>query len=245
MHHMVATGVAEYLLADLLLLAQPGSEDVLDALVLERCDGLLADHASIGHDADPVDGEATTQAADQRHHRRDIRRVAGPQLAADRAAVLVEDQPDDHLLEIRAMVLAVASLADGLAAGALEVQARRIEQHHRKTREKVATLRKELFLDQILRATRTEWQAVLLIRLRKRLAQPGHRPVEMLQVGHFIIATHIIPAPFLGSSVGARIHEPVDHRKTHDTLQIEAKPAVSHEIAQAARNPALLPQPTK
>src|SRR5262245_21591343 len=47
--------------------------------------------------------------SDDRQQGGDIGGVAGPQLAAQRPAVLIHDQPDDHLMEIRAVVFRMAA----------------------------------------------------------------------------------------------------------------------------------------
>ena len=56
------------------------------AVLLQRLDRLLADHAPIGHDADPADPEAGSEAIGHGNQCRHVGRVAGQQLAADRPA---------------------------------------------------------------------------------------------------------------------------------------------------------------
>src|ERR1700716_1697626 len=65
----------------------------------------------------------SAQPVDDRQQGGDIGGVAGPQLAAQRPAVLIHDQPDDDLMEIRAVVFRMAATTKLLAAPSLEGQA--------------------------------------------------------------------------------------------------------------------------
>jgi hypothetical protein len=64
----------------------------------------------------PGDGEALPQAVDRRRQRRRVGGVARLRLGADRPAVAVDDEAEDPLLEIGAVVLGIAALAERLAA---------------------------------------------------------------------------------------------------------------------------------
>ena len=130
MHDPIATSPGQDLVLDLVLRSHPSAQDVLPAslLLLQLLDRLLADHAPIGHDADLGDPEPAAEPIDYRDERRDIGRVARPQLTTDRSPLTVEHGPNDHLLEIRPMVLAVATLTDRLSPFSLEVDGGRIEE---------------------------------------------------------------------------------------------------------------------
>ena len=91
--------------------------------------------------------------------RRDVGGVAGPHLRADRPAVAVDQHGEDHLPQVGPMVLAVAVLAQRLAAGALEVQAGGVHEHQVELAEQVAPMREQLLLDQVLDAARREGRA--------------------------------------------------------------------------------------
>src|SRR5271157_2899191 len=81
-----------------------------------RSSALGADHAAVGDDADAADAKTRAQPVDDRHKGGHVGGIAGPQLAAQRPAVLIHDQPDDHLMEIRAVVFRVAATTKLLAA---------------------------------------------------------------------------------------------------------------------------------
>ena len=84
-----------------------------------------------------ADPEPAAEPIDYRDERRDIGRVARPQLTTDRSPLTVEHGPDDHLLEIRPMVLAVATLTDRLSPLSLEVDGGRIEEDQLELSEQV------------------------------------------------------------------------------------------------------------
>ena len=97
--------------------------------LFELFKGERADHAPVGHEAHLPDPETPSQALHDRHQRSHIGGIAGPKLTADRVPVTVDDDPYDHLFEIRSMVLAVTILAQALATRAFEINRRRIEEH--------------------------------------------------------------------------------------------------------------------
>src|SRR6202040_3122881 len=66
---------------------------------------------------------------------------------------------EDHLPQVRAMVLAVAVLAQRRPAGALEVEAGRIHEHQVEPCEQVAPMREHPLLHHVLQATRRKWRA--------------------------------------------------------------------------------------
>ena len=89
------------------------AEDIFELALLEPGDGGRRDHAAIGHDADPADGKALPQAVDHRQERRHVGGIARPHLGADRPAVAVDDEAEDHLLEIGAIVLTWGASGQG------------------------------------------------------------------------------------------------------------------------------------
>jgi len=74
-----------------------GAQDVKDLLCFQVGHRLGADHSPIRNDADPTDGKTALQSLDYRNERLHIRRVPRPHLAADRSAVIVQDNPYHHL----------------------------------------------------------------------------------------------------------------------------------------------------
>ena len=123
-HHRLLVGKND--VAHLRIRALAGAEDVFDAAYLELGDGLGADHAAVGDDAHAGNAEAPAQPVDHREQRLHVGGVARPSLRADRPALLVEHHAHHDLLQIRAMVLGFAVLAQRLAAGSVEVERGRV-----------------------------------------------------------------------------------------------------------------------
>jgi hypothetical protein len=148
--------------------------------LLQRGDGLGTDHAAVGDDADAADAKPRPQPVDHRQEGGDIGGITGPQLAAQRPAVLIHDQPDDHLVEIRAVVLRVAAPAKLGAALSLEGQAGGVHEDHAEFGEQVAPAGKQLLFHAVLAAARRQRAGCGLI--GERFAEPSHGAVEMMQL---------------------------------------------------------------
>ena len=180
----VAATSRDHFVPDFTLGSHPGAEDILPApfVVLQVFDCPIADHASVGHDANALDPEPTLESihyGDQRLH---VGRVAGPQLAANRSALSVQDRPHDHLMKIRPMILGVAVLAQSFPAFSLEVDRGGVEENELEIGEEIAAVSKQIFLDSVLDTARSEWCLVLLLFLGQHFTQPSHGPVEVVQL---------------------------------------------------------------
>src|ERR1700678_4379836 len=162
MHDPVTPRSGQDFVFHLVLRPHPGTKDVLPAPpgLLQRRQRLLADHATIGHDADPADPEPDAEAIDDGNQRLHIGGIAWPQFAADRPALTIEHRPDDHLVEVGPMILAEAPLADVLTALALEVDRGGVEEDQLQSAEEVTPVTEYVFLDPILDATGCEWRLV-------------------------------------------------------------------------------------
>jgi hypothetical protein len=92
------------------------AEDVFELALFEPLDRRGRDPAAIGDDANPADGKPCAQAVDHRQQRRDISSVSLAHLSADRPAVAVDDEAEDHLFQVRPVVLGIAALPQRFAA---------------------------------------------------------------------------------------------------------------------------------
>ena len=140
------SGIVEHELAHQLVGALAHAENVEKPARFEFRDRLGADHAAIGDDADATDGEALAQPIDHRNEAAGIGGVAGPHLGADRPAIAVEQHGEDHLPQVRPMILGKAVTAERLAARALEIQAGRVHEHEIELAEQIAPLREQASL---------------------------------------------------------------------------------------------------
>ena len=141
------------------------------------------------------------------------------------------------------MILAVAVLAQRLAAGALEVEAGGVHEHQVEPREQVAPMREQPLLHHVLQATRCERRAAVLLLLRQLLAQPRHRPIEVMQIEPLDAGDGVILAPAIRGAVGAAHEQPVQHGEEHRALQRKAVLAFARQLRDHRPAAGLLPQP--
>ena len=129
------------------------------------------------------------------------RGVAGPQLAAQRPAVLIHDQPDDHLMEIRAVVFRMAATTKRLAAPSLEGQAGGVDEDDAEFGEQVAPTGKQPLFHEVLAAARRQLAGCGLI--GERLAEPSHGAVEMMQLKGLSALDPVVGSPLFRSKGSA------------------------------------------
>src|SRR5271166_514944 len=79
--------------------------------------------------------------------------------------VAVNEHGKDHLPQIRPMILAVAVLAQRLAAGTLKVQAGGVHEHQVEPREQIAPMCEQPLLHHVLHAPWRERRAAVLLLL--------------------------------------------------------------------------------
>lgn len=89
--------VIEHDVVDHAARAFAGPQNVFHAQLFERGDGIGADHAAIGDNAGACDAEARSQPIDHRQQDGHVSGVAGYHLGADRPALGINDQRQDHL----------------------------------------------------------------------------------------------------------------------------------------------------
>ena len=174
--------IVEHQLAHQLVRALPHAQDIQEPPCLQLGNSLGADHAAVGDHTHARDVKAPAQPIDHRDQRCHVGGIARPHLRADRPPVTIDQDREDHLPQIRPMVLAVAVLAQRLPARAFEVEAGGVHEHQVEPREQVAATREQPLLHHVLQATRGERRAAILLLFRQFLAQPGHRPIEMMQI---------------------------------------------------------------
>ena len=145
------------------------------------------------------------QLVDDRQKGGDIGGVAGPQLAAQRPAVLIHDQPDDHLVEIRAVVLRVAAPAKLGAALSLEGQAGGVHEDHAEfARTGRAGGRNRLPLPRGPCGSVASVNALAAVADRRaRCAEPSHGAVVMMQLKGIGAVDPVIGAPLIRRAVRA------------------------------------------
>ena len=182
------------------------AEDVFQLALFQPGDGRRRYHAAVGDDADPADRKAPLQAIDDRQQRRHVGGGARPHFGADRPAVAVDDEAEDHLLQVRAIVLGIAVLAERLAALAIEGEAGGVHEDGGEVGEEIAAAVEQPLLDQVFDAARRQRPIRLLLHL---LAEPGHGPVEVMQIEPLGAGDVVILDPRGAVAVGSGDEQPM------------------------------------
>ena len=173
----------------------------------------------------------------------DIGGVAGPHLRADRPAVGVDHHAQDHLHQVRPVILGIAPLAQARAAGADEAQRGGVHEHHRELAEQVPPGCEQLLLDQVLDRARGERRGAGLLLGRQFLAEPGHGAVEVMQRQPVHAGDGVVGHPLLAGAVRAGDHEPVQHGGEDRALDGELEQALGQQRLDHRLAAGLLPQP--
>ena len=155
-------------------------------------------------------------------------------------AVPVNHHPQHHLFAIAAVVLALAVLAEGVAAVAGEEQRGGVEEHQVERGEEIAASSEQLLLDEVFGAPRRGGVGVGVV---ERLAEPAHRAVQMLQLKPRGAVDRLVTAPPQRAAVGARDHETVQHGHEHRAFDIEVMVAGGEQLAHDLLAAGLTPEP--
>ena len=227
--------VVEHLAAHLGGRALAHAENVIHPLGFQRGDGGGRDHAAIGDDAGPLDAEAGAQARDHGQQHRDVGGVAGDEERGDRPVPLVEHDAEHHLLQMAAVVLGMAALAEGFAAGALEPQAGGVEERQRDGAEQRQAMAVERLLDGFGGP----------VAGRVHLAKPRHGLVGLIEVEVVRTGHAKSVAPSAGVTVRAGDHQAVQHGEIDRPLDIEAEAPPGQQAAQHVAASGFGPQAAK
>ena len=103
-------------------------------------------------------------------------------------------------------------------------------------------MREQPLLDQVLQAAWRERGTAVLFRRRQFLAQPGHRPIEVMQVEPVDPGDGIVLAPAIRRAVGAADKQPMQDREEYRPLQGKLVSATLGEIGDDVAAAGLLPQ---
>ena len=215
------------------------AQDVLQLALLEPGDGCGRDHAAVGDDADPADGKAPLQAIDDRQQRRHVGGIARPHLGADRPAVAVDDEAEDHLLQIGPIVLGIAVLAQRLAALAVEGEAGGVHEDGGEVGEQVAAAVEQPLLDQVLDAARRQRPIRLLLQF---LAEPGHGAVEVMQIEPLGAGDVVILHPRRTVAIRSRNEQPMQGGDEDGALDRELERALLQQVDQHGVDPRAAPR---
>jgi hypothetical protein len=189
------------------------------------------------------DAEPGAKPIHHRGERRDIGSVAGPELAADGPPLAVEHRPDDHLFEVRTVVLAMTAPAEGIPAFTFEVDGGRVEEDQLELGEQVTPPSEERLLDEVLGAAGCERCPVGLLLLGQLVAEPTHRPIQMMELEIVASVDLIVSPPLLGGAVAAGVEEPVQDSEEDGSLDGELEAPTFQQLPDDVPAAGELPEP--
>ena len=160
-----------------------------------------------------------------------------------RAPVAVEENGQDHLVQVRPVILGEAAPPQRLTACAFEIEARRVHEHDVERGEQIAPAGEQFLLHNVLHAAPRERRGGVLLVFGKLLAEPSDGAIKMMQFEPLDPFDTIILTPAVGGAVRAATEQAVQHGQERRALRREimlARVRQAFDHAPAAR---LLPHP--
>jgi hypothetical protein len=145
-------------------------------------------------------------------------------------ALTVEHGADDHLPFVGPVVLAMAILADALAAMALKVERGGVKEHDLDIGKQVAAAAEQHFLDAVLDGARDEPTGALLPVGRQRLAEPAHGAVEVVQFKFVHAIEDIVALAAVGGAVAAGAEQAVQNGEEDGAFDGELEMALTQQF---------------
>jgi hypothetical protein len=108
--------------------------------------------------------------------------------------------------------------------------------------EQIASTGKQLFFDPVLGRTHHERRGCLLLRLRQRLAEPRHGPIQMMQCQRIRSCHGVALFPLLGRSIAARRRQAMQDGEEHSAFHGELELPRAQHIPEHRTHATLLPQ---
>ena len=140
------------------------------------------------------------------------------------------------------MVFGEAALSQRLAAVSLEIEAGRVHEHEVERAEQIAPAREQLLLDDVLQAARREERGAVLLIFAQFLAQPSHRPINVMQVDILDAIDCVILAPAVRRPIGAASKQAMQNGEKHRAFEREAVLAGTREVFDHLAAAGLFPQ---
>ena len=128
------------------------------------------------------------------------------------------------------MVLGKAASSERLAARSLEIEAGRVHEHEIERAEQIAPPREQFLLDDVLQATRREGRRAVLLIFGQFLAEPGHRPIEVMQVEVLDAIDPVILPPAVRRPIGAAAKQAMQNGEKHRAFEREVMLARTGEV---------------
>ena len=135
------------------------------------------------------------------------------------------------------MVFGEAALSQRLAARSLEIEAGRVHEHEVELAEQIAPAREQLLFDDVLQAARRKECGAVLLIFAQLFAQPGHRPIKVMQVDIRGAIDGVILAPAVRRPIGAASKQAMQNGEKHRAFEREAVLAGTGEVFDHLRQP--------
>jgi hypothetical protein len=133
--------------------------------------------------------------------------------------------------------------AERLPAGALEIQTGRIHEYKIELGEQVTPPFEQALFDDVLETARCKGSAPILFGRRHLLAEPSHRPIQMMQLEPVDAIDPVILPPPIGRPVGSAGEQTMQHGEEDGALERKPMLALTRKLLDDGPTPGLLPQP--
>lgn len=133
-------------------------------------------------------------------------------------------------------------LSKRLTARSLEIQAGRVHEHEVKLAEQIAPAREQFLFDDVLQAARCEQRGAVLLIFAQFFAQPGHRPIKVMQVEMLNAIDGVILAPAVGRPIGAAGEQAMQNGEKHRAFERKAVLAGTGDVFNHLAAASLFPQ---
>jgi hypothetical protein len=119
----------------------------------------------------------------------------------------------------------------------------RIEEDQLELSEQVTSSGEECLLDQVLVTARSERRLVGLLLAWQFVAQPTHRPIEVMELKIFTSIDLITLLPLVGCAIAAGVEEPVQNGQEDGPLNGKLKAAALQQLLKHMLAAGQLPEP--
>src|ERR1019366_9780238 len=125
----------------------------------------------------------------------------------------------------------------------LEVDRGGVEEHELKVSEEVAAVGEELLFDAVLGASGCEGGLARLLVVRQLLAEPGHGPVQVMELQGVAAFDRVVGLPLVGGAVAAGVDKAVEHGEEDGPFDVEREAASFEQLPDDPLTPGLAPEP--
>src|ERR1019366_10018364 len=125
----------------------------------------------------------------------------------------------------------------------LEVDRGGVEEHELKVSEEVAAVGEQVLFDAVLGAARRERRLTRLLVAGQLLAEPGHGPVQVMELQGVAACDRVVGLPLVGGAVAAWVDEAMQDGEEDGPFDVELEAAFRQQLPDDPLAPGLLPEP--